>query len=71
MSSSMQPSPEAREALLERAADVALYGGGFDADELALAAALGIDLDRECASLELAAAEIGRASCRERVLPTV
>lgn len=62
MSSSIQPSPEAREALLERAADVALYGGGFDADELALAAVLGIDLDRECASLELAAAEIAAAA---------
>ena len=58
MSAPLPPSPDAREALLERAADVALYGGGFDADELALAAALGIDLDRECAALELAAAEI-------------
>lgn len=72
MSSSMQPSPEAREALLERAADVALYGGGFDADELALAAALGIDLDRECASLELAAAEIAAAAAiAQRTRPPV
>ena len=66
MSASMQPSPEAREALLERAADVALYGGGFDPDELALAAVLGIDLDRECASLELAAAEIAAAAAIAR-----
>jgi len=66
VSASMQPSPEAREALLERAADVALYGGGFEADELAIAAALGIDLDRECASLELAAAEIAAAEATSR-----
>lgn len=66
MSASNPPSPDAREALLERAADVALYGGGFDADEVALAAVLGIDLDRECAALELAAAEIAASAALAR-----
>jgi len=69
MSAALPPSQDPREALLERAADVALYGGGFDADELALAAKLGINLERECQALELAAAELAALEATRDLAP--
>jgi len=69
MSATLPPSQDPREALLERAADVALYGGGFDADELALAAKLGINLERECQALELAAAELAALEATRDLAP--
>jgi hypothetical protein len=69
MSATLPPSQDPREALLERAADVALYGGGFDADELELAAKLGINLERECQALELAAAELAALEATRDLAP--
>jgi anti-sigma-K factor RskA len=69
VSTAVPPSPDPREALLERAADVALYGGGFDAEELALAAKLGINLERECQALELAAAELAALEATRDLTP--
>ena len=48
-------------ALLERATDIALYGGRFDDHERSQAAWLGIDLDHERRSLELAVAVLAAA----------
>lgn len=56
-----QPTPthgDARDALLERAADLALFGGEFAVDEIEHARRLGIDLEHERLLLELAAAEV-------------
>lgn len=66
-----RPTPshdEIRDALLERAADIALFGGEFALDETLRARELGIDLEHERMLLELAAAEVAAdAAARDRV----